>query len=124
MLQPVPCLAACNLLVQWQFISTEPLCAEELLLQALLPLARRHLLQMKHPLFMAVSLALLAAVEPPMWHLWTVLNTVNANFYYAITLLWGSWQVSCGRIIRDPDACWQSSSISPRVTAVQKHRLA
>ena len=77
---------------------------------------------MKHPLFMAVSLALLAALEPPMWHLWTVLNTANANFYYAITLLWGSWQVRCG-YVRHPKACWQSGSISPCVAAVQKHGL-
>ena len=55
---------------------------------------------MKHPLFMALSLALLAALDPPMWHLWTVLNTANANFYYAITLLWGSWQVSCAQYLR------------------------
>ena len=77
---------------------------------------------MKHPMFMAVSLALLAALEPPMWHLWTVLNTANANFYYAITLLWGSWQVSCGRT-KGPNACWQSGSIAPCVAAVQKHGL-
>ena len=103
-------------------ISGEYLCAEGLLLQALLPLARQHLLQMKHPLFMAVSLALLAALEPPMWHLWTVLNTANANFYYAITLLWGSWQVSCARIF-GLKACWRSSSISMCVAAVQKHEF-
>ena len=101
-----------RLLSLWQVLSSRSLCAEGLLLQALLPLARQHLLQMKHPLFMAVSLALLAALEPSMWHLWTVLNTANANFYYAITLLWGSWQVSCGHMGKVANACWQSCSIS------------
>lgn len=28
-----------------------------------------------------------------MWHMWIYLGSANANFYYAITLLFGAWQV-------------------------------
>lgn len=30
-----------------------------------------------------------------MWHMWIYLGSANANFYYAITLLFGAWQVRC-----------------------------
>lgn len=29
-----------------------------------------------------------------MWYLWMDLGTGNANFFYAITLLWAAWQVN------------------------------
>ena len=39
------------------------------------------------------SLALLCALGPAMWHMWIYLGSANANFFYAITLLFGGWQV-------------------------------
>lgn len=42
--------------------------------------------------FLAATFALLAGLGPAMWHMWIYLGSANANFYYAITLLFGAWQ--------------------------------
>ena len=34
-----------------------------------------------------------------MWYLWMDLGTGNANFFYAITLLWAAWQVTASFFI-------------------------
>ena len=44
-------------------------------------------------LFLGSTLALLLALGPAMWHMWIYLGSANSNFYYAITLLFGAWQV-------------------------------
>ena len=64
--------------------------------QALLPLFPELLLQLPSLMFTATSLLLLAYLGPTMWYLWMGLGTGNANFYYAITLLWAAWQVIAG----------------------------
>ena len=48
-------------------------------------------------LFLGSSLALLAALAPAMWHMWIHLASANSNFYYAVTLLFGAWQVRSHR---------------------------
>lgn len=62
-------------------------------MQALLPLFPELLLQLPSGVFTATSLLLLAYLGPTMWYLWIDLGTGNANFFYAITLLWAAWQV-------------------------------
>ena len=62
--------------------------------QALLPLFPDLLLQLPSTAFTATSLLLLVYLGPTMWYLWMDLGTGNANFYYAITLLWAAWQVT------------------------------
>ena len=64
------------------------------LVQALLPLLPQLLQQLPSGVFTATSLLLLAYLSPTMWYLWMDLGTGNANFFYAITLLWGAWQVT------------------------------
>ena len=63
------------------------------IMQGLLPLFPELLLQLPSGAFTCTSLLLLAYLGPTMWYLWMVLGTGNANFFYAITLLWGAWQV-------------------------------
>ena len=63
-------------------------------LQALLPLFPELLLQLPSRVFTATSLLILAYLGPTMWYLWMDLGTGNANFFYAITLLWAAWQVT------------------------------
>ena len=62
--------------------------------QALLPLFPELLLQLPSRVFTATSLLILAYLGPAMWYLWMDLGTGNANFFYAITLLWAAWQVT------------------------------
>ena len=62
--------------------------------QALLPLFPELLVQLPSGVFSAVTLLLLSYLGPTMWYLWMDLGTGNANFFYAITLLWSAWQVS------------------------------
>ena len=62
--------------------------------QALLPLFPELLLQLPSRVFSATSLLMLAYLGPTMWYLWMDLGTGNANFFYAITLLWAAWQVT------------------------------
>lgn len=68
--------------------------------QALLPLFPELLLQLPSRVFTATSLLILAYLGPAMWYLWMDLGTGNANFFYAITLLWAAWQVT-GRLCID-----------------------
>lgn len=63
-------------------------------MQALLPLFPELLLQLPSRVFTATSLLMLAYLGPTMWYLWMDLGTGNANFFYAITLLWAAWQVT------------------------------
>ena len=66
-----------------------PLCA-----QALLPLLAPQLAGGEMAVAQLVGAgALVAALGPSMWHMWVYLGSANANFYYAVTLLWGAWQV-------------------------------
>lgn len=62
--------------------------------QALLPLSPELLQQLPSGVFTATSLLLLIYLGPTMWYLWMDLGTGNANFYYAVTLLWAAWQVT------------------------------
>jgi len=55
------------------------------------------LLHLPSGVFTATSLLLLAYLGPTMWYLWMDLGTGNANFFYAITLLWAAWQVNISR---------------------------
>ena len=67
--------------------------------QALLPLFPELLLQLPSRVFTATSLLMLAYLGPTMWYLWMDLGTGNANFFYAITLLWAAWQVTASLCI-------------------------
>ena len=61
--------------------------------QALLPLFAPQLAGGGFPAgFLAATGSLLAGLGPAMWHMWIYLGSANANFYYAITLLFGAWQ--------------------------------
>ena len=61
--------------------------------QALLPLFAPQLTVGGFPAGLLASTgALLAGLGPAMWHMWIYLGSANANFYYAITLLFGAWQ--------------------------------
>ena len=61
--------------------------------QALLPLFGVQLAELAEGLFLPTAFALLAALGPTMWHLWIYIGSANSNFFYAITLLFGAWQV-------------------------------
>jgi hypothetical protein len=61
--------------------------------QGLLPLFRVQLEGMPGKMFLGLTLVVLAALEPAMWDTWVVTGTGNANYYYAVTLLFGVWQV-------------------------------
>ena len=67
--------------------------------QALLPLFPELLLQLPSRVFSATSLLMLAYLGPTMWYLWMDLGTGNANFFYAITLLWAAWQVGDSQLV-------------------------
>ncbi|DBA75512.1 hypothetical protein WJX77_011250 [Trebouxia sp. C0004] len=69
-----------------------PTAADAAQFMALLPLFPHLLLQLPSVAFTATSLLLLVYLGPTMWYLWMDLGTGNANFYYAITLLWSAWQ--------------------------------
>lgn len=69
-----------------------------LLLQGLLPLFWVQLRDSLALLFLGSSLSLLAALGPAMWYMWIYLGSANANFYYAVTLLFGAWQVCCALV--------------------------
>lgn len=60
---------------------------------ALLPLLGCQLEGGGFPLAALVAVgALVAALGPPMWHMWVYFGSANANFYYAVTLAFGAWQ--------------------------------
>lgn len=61
--------------------------------QALLPFFPHLLSRLPSVVFTATSLLILASLSPAMWYLWMELEAANANFFYAITLLWAAWQV-------------------------------
>ena len=61
--------------------------------QALLPLFATQLAGGGAPVgLLAAAFGLLGGLGPAMWHMWIYLGSANANFYYAITLLFGAWQ--------------------------------
>ena len=62
-------------------------------MQALLPFFPHLLRRLPSGVFTMSSLLMLACLSPAMWHLWMDLESANANFFYAITLLWAAWQV-------------------------------
>ena len=98
-------------------------------MQALLPLFPELLLQLPSRVFTATSLLLLAYLGPAMWYLWMDLGTGNANFFYAITLLWSAWQVNAMLVHLLLDTCcvlsielhssWQASRNCPSCLLVK-----
>lgn len=69
-----------------------PTAADAAQFMAFLPLFPELLVQLPSAVFSASSLLMLAYLGPTMWYLWMDAGTGNANFFYAITLLWGAWQ--------------------------------
>ncbi|KAL3134128.1 hypothetical protein ABBQ32_008548 [Trebouxia sp. C0010 RCD-2024] len=84
-------LFACQCIVT-SMLKPYPTAADAAQFMALLPLFPELLLQLPSRVFTATSLLLLAYLGPTMWYLWMDLGTGNANFFYAITLLWAAWQ--------------------------------
>ncbi|KAK9835316.1 hypothetical protein WJX81_001483 [Elliptochloris bilobata] len=60
---------------------------------ALLPLFAVRLRRLQAPQAMALSFLVMAAVFPATWHLWAERRSGNANHLFAVTLLFGFWQV-------------------------------
>lgn len=62
--------------------------------QGLLPVLVDVLKDMQGKLLLAVAFIVLALLEPSMWYLWKVSGAGNANHFFAVTLLFGVWQVT------------------------------
>jgi phosphatidylinositol glycan class U len=69
-----------------------PSVGDHALVLGLLPLLAPQLSQLTHGMLLTLSFLLLAALEPAMWHQWIRIESANANFYYSIGLLIGTWQ--------------------------------
>eukprot|EP00884_Botryococcus_braunii_P023445 jgi/Botrbrau1/9785/Bobra.85_1s0029.1 len=84
-----------NLLATCIFKS-HPSAADVALYTGLLPLFAKHVRNVEGMRMWAYVCAfvLLVYLEPSMWYLWKVAGSGNANYYYAITHMFGIWQIA------------------------------
>lgn len=60
---------------------------------SLLPLLQPQLRRCRYWLLLLQTLVVVAVLVACTWHQWVQLSTINANYFYAMTLLAGVWQV-------------------------------
>lgn len=69
-----------------------PSVADASLFLGLVPLFRHVFPLMRYPFVVAATIAYAAFLGPAFWHLWIYAGSGNANFFYAITLVWSLGQ--------------------------------
>lgn len=65
-----------------------PSVADTALFLGLLPLFRHVFALMRYPFVVAAGIMYAAVLGPAFWYLWIYAGSGNANFFYAITLVW------------------------------------
>lgn len=100
-LRPSPLLAIATLIGIHSIFQPYPSLSNTVLYLAMLPLFR-HLFPLMRYTFLALSTMWFATVlGPAFYYLWVEAGSGNANFFYAITLVWG-----LGVSILVSDLCW------------------
>ncbi|KAH6692653.1 GPI transamidase subunit PIG-U [Plectosphaerella plurivora] len=87
-LRPQPFAAASLLLGIFAIFKPYPSIADTSLFFAVLPLFRHLFPLMRYPFVAAAAILYATFLGPAFYHLWIYAGSGNANFFYAITLVW------------------------------------
>ena len=88
-----PLFMACVQAVIISLFRPYPTFADQALYCTLLPLFSDQLSKMKHKVLLVNSFLWIDALGPIFWYLWTCLGVANANFYYAVSMVYACVQI-------------------------------
>eukprot|EP00963_Diacronema_lutheri_P001049 scaffold68_cov340-Pavlova_lutheri.AAC.2 len=88
-----PVFLACVQAVIISLFRPYPTFADQALYCTLIPLFSDQLLRMKHKAALVNAFLWIDALGPVFWYLWTCLGVANANFYYAVSLVYACVQI-------------------------------
>ncbi|CAJ0962860.1 unnamed protein product, partial [Mesorhabditis belari] len=74
-------------------LSPYPTLGDAAIYMALLPLQQRHFKSLRYSLLIACTITTCVCLMPIMWHMWVVSGSGNANFYFAVTLIYNVAQL-------------------------------
>lgn len=87
-LRPQPLAAICCLLGVFAIFKPYPSIADTALFLGVVPLFRHLFPLMRYPFVAAAAFLYASFLGPAFYHLWIYAGSGNANFFYAITLVW------------------------------------
>jgi len=87
-LRPQPLAAACLLLGIFAIFKPYPSIADTSLFLSVVPLFRHLFPLMRYPFVATAAMLYATFLGPAFYHLWIYAGSGNANFFYAITLVW------------------------------------